>query len=193
MSECMYLYWNQHSHCCIISIQRYLFGHDGWTVFPTDSSHHIPELGTASLNVVGTCFILWYVLHGGYCKDFRISLLLWQILNSVAIVQKHICICPVAWPKHDDMRIEMRASINQRYKLHDDVIKWNHFPRYWPFVPGIHRSPVSEFPAQRPVVRSFDVSLDLRLNQHLSKQWRRRWFETPSRSLWRHCNVCNDK
>ena len=25
----------------------------------------------------------------------------------------------------------------------------------------------------------------------LSKQWRRRWFETPSRSLWRHSNgVC---
>ena len=26
-------------------------------------------------------------------------------------------------------------------KLHDDVIKWKHFPRYWPFVRGIHRSP----------------------------------------------------
>ena len=26
--------------------------------------------------------------------------------------------------------------------LHDDVIKWNHFTRYWPFVRGIHRSPV---------------------------------------------------
>ena len=25
--------------------------------------------------------------------------------------------------------------------LHDDVIKWKHFPRYWPFVQGIHRSP----------------------------------------------------
>ena len=25
---------------------------------------------------------------------------------------------------------------------HDDVIKWKHFPRYWPFVMGIHRSPV---------------------------------------------------
>ena len=24
---------------------------------------------------------------------------------------------------------------------HDDVIKWKHFPRYWPFVRGIHRSP----------------------------------------------------
>ena len=23
---------------------------------------------------------------------------------------------------------------------HDDVIKWKHFPRYWTFVPGIHRS-----------------------------------------------------
>ena len=26
---------------------------------------------------------------------------------------------------------------------HDDVIKWNHFPRYWPFVRGIHQSPVN--------------------------------------------------
>ena len=26
---------------------------------------------------------------------------------------------------------------------HDDVIKWNHFPRYWPFKRGIHRSPVN--------------------------------------------------
>ena len=25
--------------------------------------------------------------------------------------------------------------------FHDDVIKWKHFPRYWPFVRGIHRSP----------------------------------------------------
>ena len=25
---------------------------------------------------------------------------------------------------------------------HDDVIKWKHFPRYWPFVRGIHRSSV---------------------------------------------------
>ena len=26
---------------------------------------------------------------------------------------------------------------------HDEVIKWKHFPRYWPFVWGIHRSPVN--------------------------------------------------
>ena len=45
-----------------------------------------------------------------------------------------------------------------------------------------------EFPSQRPVTRSFDAFLDLRLNKRLSKQLWRWWFETPSPSLWRHCN-----
>ena len=26
---------------------------------------------------------------------------------------------------------------------HDDVIKWKHLPRYWPFLRGIHQSPVN--------------------------------------------------
>ena len=29
------------------------------------------------------------------------------------------------------------------YIQHGDVIKWKHFPRYWPFVRRIHRSPVN--------------------------------------------------
>ena len=28
-------------------------------------------------------------------------------------------------------------------EIHDDFIKWKHFPRYWPFLRGIHRSPVN--------------------------------------------------
>ena len=27
--------------------------------------------------------------------------------------------------------------------FHDDVIKWKYFPHHWPFVRGIHRSPVN--------------------------------------------------
>ena len=51
-------------------------------------------------------------------------------------------------------------------------------------------SPVTgEFPTQSPVTRSFDVFLDLRLNKRLSKQSWGWWYETPSRSLWRHCNA----
>ena len=50
-------------------------------------------------------------------------------------------------------------------------------------------SPVTgEFPAQRPVTRNFDVFFDPRLNKRLSKQPWGWCFETPSRSLWRHCN-----
>ena len=44
-----------------------------------------------------------------------------------------------------------------------------------------------EFPSQRPVRRSFDVIFDLRLKA-VELKLRRRWFETPSRLLWRHCN-----
>ena len=46
-----------------------------------------------------------------------------------------------------------------------------------------------EFPAQRPVTRSFGVFFDLRLNLRLSKQSWGWLFETPSCSLWRHYNV----
>ena len=45
------------------------------------------------------------------------------------------------------------------------------------------------FPSPSPVTWSFDVFLDLRLNNRLSKQSWGWWFETPSRPLWRHCNV----
>ena len=47
----------------------------------------------------------------------------------------------------------------------------------------------SEFPSQRPATWSIKVFIDLRLNKPLSKQSKRRWFETLSRSLWRHCNI----
>ena len=50
-------------------------------------------------------------------------------------------------------------------------------------------SPITgEFPTQRPVMRSFDIFFNLRLNKRLSKQSWGWWFETPSPSLWRHCN-----
>ena len=49
-----------------------------------------------------------------------------------------------------------------------------------------------EFPSQRSMTRSFDVFFDLRLNKRWTKHSRRRWFEIPSHSWWRHCNdTCN--
>ena len=40
--------------------------------------------------------------------------------------------------------LNMYGTPNIQHRVaHDDVIKWKHFPRYWPFVQGILRSPVN--------------------------------------------------
>ena len=60
-----------------------------------------------------------------------------------------------SWDQYECVSISRDVSRNDAlvrwYKLfpkinflvHDDVIKWKHFPRNWPFVRGIHRSPVN--------------------------------------------------
>ena len=78
--------------------------------------------------------------------------------------------------------------------IHFDVVKFKHFPCYCPFVRGTHRRPVdSPHKGQwrGALVFSYDF-FDVRLNKGLSKQSRRRWFKTPSRSIWHQCNECND-
>ena len=53
----------------------------------------------------------------------------------------------------------------------------------------VGNSPIAGcFPPQRPVTRSLDVFVDLRLNKRVRKHSTRRWFEIPLRSLWCHCN-----
>ena len=68
---------------------------------------------------------------------------------------------------------------------------WRHQMETFSALPALRagNSPVNgEFPSQRPVMRSFDIFFDLRLNKQLSKQSGGWWFETPSCPLWRHCN-----
>ena len=48
--------------------------------------------------------------------------------------------------QHDDGCVCVRRwAVFGRFveHVHDDVIKWKHFPRYWPFMRGFHRSPVN--------------------------------------------------
>ena len=73
-------------------------------------------------------------------------------------------------------------------RAHDDVIKMETFSTLLALCAG--NSPVpGEFPAQRPVTRSFDGFFYLRPNKRLSKQCWVWLFETPSSPLWRHCNA----
>ena len=76
---------------------------------------------------------------------------------------------------------------NKRTIVHDDVIQWKHFPPYWPFVPGIHRWPANS-PHKSQWRGALMLSFICALNTWLSKQSWGWWFDTPSRTLWRHCN-----
>ena len=51
---------------------------------------------------------------------------------------------------------------------HVDVINWKHFPRYWPFVRGIHRSPGNS--PHKGQWRRALIFFYLGLNKRLSKQ-----------------------
>ena len=38
---------------------------------------------------------------------------------------------------------QLGSTCTKLQTSHDDVIKWKHYPPYWPFVRGIHRLPVN--------------------------------------------------
>ena len=76
-------------------------------------------------------------------------------------------------------------------KGHADVIKWKHFPRYWPFVRGIHRSPLNS-PHKGQWRGALMFSLICAWMNGWINNREGRWFETPSRPLWRHCNGNNN-
>ena len=122
------------------------------------------------------------------------------LLNITLILDRYLCsLAELASVKYDCDSEDLFYKINifpngeiteQNFRspfiwtsfCHDDVIKWKHFPCYWPLC--------GEFPAQRPVTQSFEVFFDLRRIKRLNKQswgWR---FEMLSRPLWRHSN-CN--
>ena len=72
-------------------------------------------------------------------------------------------LCPTGSRLVSPTSCGMASQIPNKSLSHDHFIKWKHFPRYWPCVRGIHRSPVNSL-TQRPVTRSFDVFFDLRPN-----------------------------
>ena len=127
---------------------------------------------------------------------FETFFLTWSVYLTVAYMSVHDV--RYIW-KHDNKCEKVHAWYNDATVCNMGATHWTHWPWAW----WCHQmetfsvllaicagnSPVpGEFPAQRPVTRSFDVFFDLRTNRRLSKQWRGWWFETQSRSLWRHRN-----
>ena len=81
----------------------------------------------------------------------------------------------------------MEKDTRKTWVTHDDVIKWKHFPRYWPFGRRIHRSPVN---SPHKVQWSGDLMFSLICD------WINGWVNNSEADdlrrhrypLWHHCN-----
>ena len=107
------------------------------------------------------CLALWY-------SDSRVC------FKNLARVRPLMWIVVVRWRPIVPMT---SRSTQQHYANHDDVIKWKHFPRYWPFLRGIHRSPVNS-PHKTLWLGAFMFSLIWALingwvNNREPRDWRR--------------------
>ena len=71
----------------------------------------------------------------------------------------------------------VQEHYNSLHLYHDDVIKWKHFPRYWPFVRGIDRSPVNS-PHKSQWRGALMFALICAVKKRLSKHSWGWWFET---------------
>ena len=130
--------------------------------------------------------ILW---QSYYCFSVSEATLKNRVINSYEfpIIIMFSVQNPTIFAHKYDKIPPLRSLPVINYIDHDDVIKWKHFPRYWPFVRGIHRSPVTS-PHKGQLRGALIFFFDLRLNKRLSKQSWGWWFETQSRPLWRHSN-----
>ena len=77
-----------------------------------------------------------------------------------------------------------RQAVGTWYTEHDDVMVWKHFPSYWPFVRGFHRSPMDS-PHNWSATQSSDVLFAVSPDKLWNKQSRCWWSETP----WRSCDI----
>ena len=75
----------------------------------------------------------------GFCQFVGVSVLWWERLCYTYI---SICIFLILTSNLFQYSYS-HESVKSKICMHDGVIKWNHFPRYWPFVREIHRSPVN--------------------------------------------------
>ena len=55
----------------------------------------------------------------------------------------HVCVTRARWVPLLRLEYIHFIFIISPFKRQDDIIKCKHFPRYWPFVRGIHRSPAN--------------------------------------------------
>ena len=100
----------------------------------------------ASMIILFHWFRQWIVpcLVTGYCLNQCWHSAYWSLKNKPEFkFEWRYLIEHVSWQTLLGLLSRYYLLCSQITATHDDVIKWKHFPRYWPFVRGIHRSPVN--------------------------------------------------
>ena len=97
-------------------------------------------------------FHWWKCAWNVVCKMSTIFFCLDDLSPNTNVTRSHVSSVPIQlgyWSSRCGQHNADWTNVGGWYaKLkytwyHDDVIKWKHFSRYWPFVRGIHRSPVN--------------------------------------------------
>ena len=149
-------------------------------------------IGFMRRNLLAKSGIRWYIFHAYAMFSFLTNRVILETDHSVLVYRRNPDNVPCFGTIFKGMSY-CQPSVPKLIEVPWFHISWwrhqiETFSVFLALCAG--NSPVTgEFPSQRPMTRSFGVFFYLRLNKQLSKQSRHRWFETPSRSLLRHCNV----
>ena len=106
------------------------------------TSHYLSQCWPRSLSTYGVTRPQWVdlVTMRFFCKPVS-----WEMLKTsvtqLYLKKWHLQLHP---PRlREPSELNSGSSHYLYHGLHDAVIKWKHFLHYWPFLQGIHRSPVN--------------------------------------------------
>ena len=123
-----------------------------------------------------SCLSMWFGFHSK--KNAIVTILIWGHGTFYVVAVSKV--------KETALRVQRINCINES----KEVLLWSGHANTSKEKMANLLFNTGAFPWQRPVTRSFDVCfLIWALNKQMSKQSWCWWYETPSRSLWRQCNV----
>ena len=172
--------------CCYSSLNLtyiFLFASSQTKVHVTHKMTRV-SLGCTELGLISpTRHVVWIETH---TKKINKCIRNCHLQNIVRLVQALMCYALIGYRPVVLFCLFFLSWALQRQKHMMTSSNGNNFRVTGPM--WEHPPVTGGFPTQRPVTRGNKVFFHLRLSKRLSEQSRRRWFEMPSRSLWRRCN-----
>ena len=108
-----------------------------WKTLKTTNNEYL-IYGFYHLSNCTYCVLFGSSVHYGKRKVLEIK----ETWSSDSVFLFYLICISLLKPGDDNRTFKMWNNLKWM-AIHDDVIKWKHFPRYWPFVQGIRQSLVN--------------------------------------------------